>query len=169
MYMKVIFLDLDGVLATNKEFYMNERKFKSKNSWANEMDVKYPFNPECVKIFNQILESGYEIVLSSDWKDHKNLDQLKTIFLMNGVKKWPIDVTHSKTVYPNRCELEDDRYYQIVSWVHKNNPEDWISLDDLDMTNLFESNGYKSCFFLTRSSEGLKQCGLKDKILSRLK
>ena len=34
--MKVIFLDLDGVLATNKEFYMNERKFKSKNSWANE-------------------------------------------------------------------------------------------------------------------------------------
>jgi HAD domain in Swiss Army Knife RNA repair proteins len=168
--MKVIFLDLDGVLATTKEFHMNEKKFKSKNAWANDLDVRYPFNPGAVAIFNQILdETGWDVVLSSDWKYHWDLDQLDTIFLANGVKKSPIDVTHSRTIVENRSNLEEDRAYQILSWVKDNNPEDFVVFDDLKLGELLEAQGFNNHFFLCKSEEGLKQTSLKDKILKRMK
>ena len=168
--MKVVFLDLDGVLATTKEFHLNESKFKKKHQWANELNVNYPFNPGCVDILNGVLdETGWDIVLSSDWKDHWDLDGLDTIFIANGVKKSPIDVTHSRTMVPNKCNLEQDRAYQILSWVQENKPEDWVVFDDLKLGELFEVRGYKDNFFLCKSEEGLKKTGLKDKILKRMK
>ena len=42
--MKIIFLDIDGVLATNKEFATNRTKFREKYLWAKELRVPYKFN-----------------------------------------------------------------------------------------------------------------------------
>jgi hypothetical protein len=47
--MKIIFLDIDGVLSTTNESYWN-------------------FNIGCVERLKQILEYGYKIVISSTWK-----------------------------------------------------------------------------------------------------
>jgi len=58
--------------------------------------------------------------------------------------------------------LEDDRSYQIKEWVNHNKPEKWVVIDDLDLSSLGEN------FILTRSSEGLKQTGLKEKIIKKL-
>ena len=37
--MAVIFLDIDGVLATNLQFQMNKQKFQEKHAWADELRV----------------------------------------------------------------------------------------------------------------------------------
>jgi hypothetical protein len=112
--MKVIFLDIDGVLATNKEFATNRTKFREKYLWAKELRVPYGWNKGCVEVFNEILDAtNSEIVISSDWRFHWDLDELDKIFKVNGVKKSPI-------------------------------------------------------FGRTKDSEGLKQTGLKDKIIKLL-
>ena len=159
---KIIFLDIDGVLATDREFMMNRNKFTQKNPWAKELRVPYGWNKDCVNIFNEILEAtGAEIVLSSDWRMHWELEDLSKIFIGNEVIKSPVSVTHQ---YKRKMssELEDDRSYQIKEWIEKNKPDTWVAIDDLKLTSLGDN------FVLTKSSEGLKQTGLKEKIIKIL-
>jgi HAD domain in Swiss Army Knife RNA repair proteins len=166
--MNVIFLDIDGVLATDKEFMRSTSNFHKKNPIAKELRIPYPFNPGCVKIFNEILEkTNFDIVLSSDWKFHWNLEEIDKIFKFNGVIKSPFSVT-IENKWKFLCDLEDDRHFQIMSWVEKNKPENWIAIDDLDLTKLFMVNNLTENFFLTRSNEGIKQLSLKNKILKKI-
>lgn len=160
--MKIIFLDIDGVLATNKEFGMNRTKFQTKHPEAKELHIPYPFNPECVKIFNEILdETNAIIVLSSDWRLHWDLDGLDRIFKFNGVKKSPIALTN-KMKRKLSSELEDDRSFQIKSYVDETLPDTWVAIDDMKLTSLGDN------FVRTKDSEGLKQTGIKDKIIKIL-
>ena len=160
--MKIIFLDIDGVLATNKEFATNRTKFREKYLWAKELRVPYRFNEGCVEVFNEILDlTDSEIVISSDWRFHWDLDELDKIFKANGVKKSPIFGT-IKNKRKMSSDLEDDRVYQINEWVKFNKPEKWIAIDDMNLSSL------GSNFFRTKDSEGLKQSGLKDKIIKIL-
>jgi hypothetical protein len=160
--MKVIFLDIDGVLATNKEFATNRTKFREKYLWAKELRVPYGWNKGCVDVFNEILDiTNAEIVISSDWRFHWNLDELDKIFKANEVKKSPIFGT-IKNKRKMSSDLEDDRVYQINEWVKFNNPEKWVALDDMNLSSLGPN------FFRTKDSEGLKQTGLKDKIIKVL-
>lgn len=160
--MKVIFLDIDGVLATNKEFGMNRTKFQTKYPEAKELHIPYPFNTECVKIFNEILDATNAIiVLSSDWRFHWDLKDLDKIFKFNGVKKSPFAIT-IKTKRKLSSELEDDRSYQIKNFVDEVSPNSWVAIDDLKLTSLGDN------FVKTKDSEGLKQTGIKDKIIKIL-
>lgn len=159
---KIIFLDIDGVLATDREFMMNRNKFVQKNPWAKELRVPYGWNSGCVKIFNEIVEvTDPTIVLSSDWKMHWDLDELDKIFKANGVNKSPEFVTHnlSRNFSSN---LEDNRSWQISNWIDFNKPERWVVIDDLNLSSLGEG------FFLTKSNDGIKKTGLKDKIIKHL-
>jgi hypothetical protein len=160
--MKIIFLDIDGVLATNKEFATNRTKFREKYLWAKELRVPYGFNKGCVDVFNEILDvTNADIVISSDWRIHWDLDELDKIFKLNGVVKSPIFGT-IKNKRKMSSELEDDRVYQINEWVKFNNPEKWVALDDMNLSSLGPN------FFRTKDSEGLKQTGLKVKIINKL-
>lgn len=164
--MKIIFLDIDGVLATHLEYSRPRHKFQDKYDVARTLRVPYPFNAKCVEIFNEILEkTGAEIVLSSDWRMHWDLEELDQIFKLNGVIKSPIDVTHQ---YKRKMSssLEDDRGHQILTWIEKNNPDIWVAIDDLKIWS-FDPE-YLDKFFLTRDQEGLKQLSLKDKIIKKL-
>jgi hypothetical protein len=166
----MLFLDLDGVLATNKEFFMNAANFQRKYDWAKELNVNYPFNKGCVDIFNELVElSDLEVVLSSDWKDHYTLDQMDTIFLENGIKKSPTYKTGNRVNTNSPNDLEINRYFQIMDFVNEHNPDNWLVLDDLKLSPFFEKDGNGDKFFLTKSSEGLKQSGLKDKLLLKLR
>jgi HAD domain in Swiss Army Knife RNA repair proteins len=159
---KVIFLDIDGVLATNKEYVTNRTKFREKYSWAKELRVPYGWNKGCVEVFNEILDvTNADIVISSDWRFHWNLDELDKIFKANGVKKSPIFGT-IKNKRKMSSDLEDDRVYQIREWVKFNKPEKWVAIDDMNLSDL----GYN--FIRTTDSEGLTQKGLKDKIINTL-
>ncbi len=173
--MKKIFLDIDGVIATSKEHWMNAAKFQKKNQWAKDLHVPYPFNKKCVEILNEIIESTEaEIVLTSDWKKFWTLEQMDMIFKENGIIKPPIDQTKIEFYYSSNdvkirvTEIETYlNLHGMITSDHNFPIGNWVILDDLPL-NWYLSEEIKTRFFLTRASEGLKQSGLKNKIIEKL-
>lgn len=159
---KYIFLDIDGVLTTNKEIMLNRTKFQTKYPEAKELHIPYPFNPDCVKIFNEIIEeTDAKIVLSSDWRHHWDLEELDKIFKFNKVIKSP-EATTGFSKRKLSSSLEDDRSWQIKNYVLAHKLKNWVAIDDLNLSTLSPN------FVLTEGSEGLKQLGIKKKILDLL-
>lgn len=136
---KYIFLDIDGVLTTLSESMDTDNLLYWKdNSWAKNLNVHYPFNEDCVKILNDILkETGAEIILSSDWRKHKTLEQLDIIFKNNGVIKSPIDITPNYR--NNYSNFEYARSVEIVHYIAENTIDinNIVVLDDLNLEMLF--------------------------------
>jgi|CXWL01.1.fsa_nt_gi hypothetical protein len=95
--MKYLFLDIDGVIA-------NDWSVKQPNDkWLKvDNDTAYPFFPAAVEQLNRlIVETGADIILSSDWRISFNLKQLDYIFKANEVIKSPVAVTEHLTEYWN--------------------------------------------------------------------
>ena len=184
--MKVIFLDNDGVVCLSTEWGGRSKK---KLKYLKEFpDTDMPayikmdnFNDKAVNILNSILDqTGAEIVVSSDWKLYCTLDELKEMFTKYGVSKQPIDITPNITLkydkqYYTKGELSEYRISEINMWL-KEHPEitQWVAIDDLDLGEKFgpisgNSNGGLTNFVLTpKSSEGIKQSGIKEKIIKFL-
>jgi hypothetical protein len=164
---KIIFLDIDGVLATDKEFMTNRTNFRKKYPEMNELKVPYPWNKGAVEVFNEILDvTDAEIVLSSDWKLHWDIDDLKKIFEWNGVKKRPIAVTNNE--YTSISNLTMNRAAEIGDYVRDNDLKNYVVIDDLNVGKYMGLTGDDDKFFMTISSEGIKKTGLKDRIIKKL-
>jgi hypothetical protein len=162
--MKIIFLDIDGVIATTQCIGKGMG-----NKWDS-----YMFDPKCVSVLNYILkETGAEIILSSDWKLHYTLFEMNEIFTHNGVIKGPIGFTPVGT-YTND-NLDSGRVSEILSWLdlHAKKPitkggKDgvydikWVAVDDLKMWDL---DNFVHC---PKQMEGIKQTGIKEKIIKFL-
>ena len=191
--MKIIFLDNDGVICLSNNWGSRLKKFKKFHS--KNPEVKFEdrpidcrldnFDKKSVKVLNSILEeTGAEIVVSSDWRYHATLDELGDYYVSQGIIKRPIHVTGMfKDLYPrewqrlrNYAELEYERTMEIKHWL-KEHPEvtHWVAVDDLDMSEKFgdisgNSNGGLTNFVLTpKPNQGIKQSGIKEKILKFLK
>lgn len=196
--MKIIFLDNDGVICLSNNW--GERAKKWANFKRDNPDVEFTdrpvicrfddFDDKAVKVLNEILEkTGAEIVVSSDWRLHANLEELGEYYESQGIIKRPIAVTDQfKDLFPKewnafrfRAELELERSMEIGHWL-ENHPEvtHWVAVDDLDMSVEFltkyfsneeddSKNPGLSNFVLTpRSREGIKQSGVKEKIIKFL-
>ena len=165
--MKIIFLDIDGVLSTHKQYMMNKKKFWDENPVAKELKIPYPFDPKCVKTFNEVLdETGSEIVLSSDWKQHWNISDLDRIFKFNGVNKSPIDLTTNDVV--SFGNIVRNRAYQIGDYIQKNNLTNYVVIDDLNISSFMSITDDQDKFVLTDDFEGIKKLSLKNKIIKIL-
>jgi len=172
--MKVLFLHHDGVICLSTQW---GGRFKKKGYDSNPetpLDIRMDsFDTKAVKILNQITEeTGCEIVVSSDWKNWGDLEQMQEMYITRGIKP-PIDLT------PDMKDFDEDgfgffkwknlyeaiRVNEILEWL-KNHPEvtHWVAVDDLDLSKLGN-------FVMTTRpyNEGIKQCGIKDKILNFLK
>lgn len=155
--MKIIFIDIDGVLATAPCWNMSQD-----NKWN-----VYPFDKKAVKVLNKILEeTGAEMVLSSDWKYHYSLNEIKEIFIeFNDVIKTPFDMT-AKLPTPNGSDLEGGRVGEINLWLKENKEKlgvtHWVAVDDLKM---FDLDNFVHC---PKEMEGIKQTGIKEKIIKFL-
>lgn len=106
--MKVIFLDIDGVL----------------NNYSTKIDLRW--EPSLVEILNRIIkETGAKVVLSSTWR---RIESNRNI-IKNDMKIDFIDVT------PKRWK---ERGHEIQEWLDKNPVvERFIILDDdADMVHL---------------------------------
>lgn len=146
---RVIFLDIDGVLATWTEYghFGNKEtnKFQEENGWAKELNVKYPFSKGCVEVLNEIftIYDDIKIVLSSDWRKYWSLEQLKTIFTQNGLTKLPEDTTvTNKNSFSSMYEKirmgEIESYlssHDMLSEDRNSSNKKWIIIDDLDMSH----------------------------------
>ena len=168
--MKYIFLDIDGVLATNDEFFLNTQEFWLKNKWAKDLKVLYPFNFKCVKSFNKILTevSNIKIIISSDWKKHYTIEELDIIFKNNGVIQSPIDKTPNNPV--SMSWIEKNRMNDIESYLRQNDLIDsnWVIIDDLNVSG-FLPEEHKDKFFLTSDLIGISEEGIVERIIEKLK
>jgi hypothetical protein len=196
--MKILFLDNDGVICLSNNWGGRAVKwanFKRDNPDTDATFDNKPiqcrfddFDSKAVKVLNEILEeTGAEIVVSSDWRLHANLEELGDYYESQGIIKRPIAVTDQfKDVFPKewnafrfRAELELERSMEIGYWL-ENHPEvtHWVAVDDLNMSPEFLSKYFSNSedknpgltnFVLTpRSREGIKQSGVKEKIIKFL-
>lgn len=159
-----IFLDIDGVITTVAEYNRSRRKYWDKYDVAKNLIVPYPFNNECVIIFNEIITiTDADIVLTSDWKNVWSLDEMDIIFKMNDVIKSPIDYTENYNVSVKT--LAPDRAREIEEYITRKNITDYVIIDDLKLKPFLMDDRR---FIKTIEREGLKQCSIKKKILKVL-
>jgi hypothetical protein len=194
--MKVIFLDNDGVICLSNNWGGRHKKQKEwggrkLSMTSREIPVEYRFDnfdKKAIKVLNSILEeTGAEIVVSSDWRFHANLEELGDYYESQGIIKRPIGGTENfKDIFPSewkrlrfRADLELERSMEINHWV-ENHPEvtHWVAIDDLDMSvdylsKVFTSEdgsipGLTNFVHTPYSNEGIKQSGIKEKVLKFL-
>lgn len=196
--MKVIFLDNDGVICLSTNWGSRHKKQKKLGKTPtfdinNQLPVEYRFDNfdiKSIKVLNEILEiTGAEIVVSSDWRYHANLEELGKYYTSQGINKKPIGVTDMfKDIFPQewsslrfRADVELERSMEIQHWL-ENHPEvtHWVAVDDLNMSVEYLRDRFSaldgsdkkpglSNFVLTSKwTEGIKQSGIKEKIIKYL-
>ena len=97
--MKILFLDIDGVL--NHDIWFKSPEYKNHpESWRVSM-----FDPACVARVNKILkETNAKLVVSSSWRD---MSDLADIFKGIGLPT-EFDVTpYSDVIYPDAFPIDD--------------------------------------------------------------
>lgn len=117
--MKVIFLDIDGVL----------------NVYCEGRDqYGCTFHQHLVDNLKRIIdETGAKIVISSTWRID-GLDVMKEMWLYRNLPGEVIDITPNEVDIVNLgiCEFYDlvDRGYEIQQWIDDNKPEKYCIIDD---------------------------------------
>lgn len=158
--MKVLFLDHDGVICLSSEW---GSRYKNKEGLDSVFDR---FNEKAVKVLNEIIEAtDCEIVVSSDWRFHGSLSQMRELYKIRGILKSPIGYTDY--IKSNAQDLELARAQEILKWmgIHDTkNQMTFCAVDDLDMLIWLTDNFVHT----PRSSEGIKQSGVKEKIIKIL-
>ena len=186
----VIFLDNDGVicLSNNWGSRVKKRKKDKVSLTMNDPDVepKYRFDyfdKKAIKVLNQVLEeTGAEIVVSSDWRLYATLEELGDYYLSEGIIKKPIGFTkrYIGCDKPDEFEwfrqtmYEQQRCIEVRQYLI-DHPEitHWACIDDLQLGDKdsygFERKWGLSNFVHTpRENEGIKQSGVKEKLLEYL-
>lgn len=146
------------------------------------------FNKKAIDVLNEILETtGAEIVVSSDWKRWANVEEMGEYYQSQGIIKKPISFTPNLSECTNfdietfpwsrQWDLEQTRTVEIKEYLH-NHPEitHWVAVDDLNMGKTgmhygmeFEHEWALDNFVYTPlSREGIKQSGVKEKIINFL-
>lgn len=165
---------------------------------GREIPLEYRFDnfdQKAIKVLNSILEeTDAEIVVSSDWRFHATLEELGEYYESQGIIKRPIDVTekfhyrdwveegfikpHGEFPWSRMDDLEQQRHFEIKRWL-RDHPEvtHWVAIDDLFMGVHVENSAYgpfdrewglENFVWTPRDWEGIKQSGLKDKVLKFL-
>lgn len=158
----ILFLDIDGVLTTDAQYNSNPKK------WNPAFNV-YGFDYKCVKIFNEIFDNfDVDIVLSSDWKTHFDLNEINNIFKFNKVHKEVKAFTKNLwgSKYFRIDQLEECRANEILDYVKKHDIKKFLVIDDLNLSKWIDDEHFVRT---PKSNEGIKQSGIKDKIIKRLK
>jgi hypothetical protein len=196
--MKIIFLDHDGVICLDNNWGGRRKKQNKWGGMKLSMDrkgipVEYRFDnfdQKAVSVLNEILdETDAEIVVSSDWKHWATVEEMGEYYEMQGIKKKPIDFTKNlgqcsfqdkkSFQWSYTYDLEQSRYVEITQYL-MDHPEitQWVAVDDLHMGKHVENSKYgafdrddwglTNFVWTPRPSEGIKQLGVKDKILKYL-
>ena len=196
--MKIIFLDHDGVICLDNNWGSRRKKQNKWEGMKLSMDrkgipVEYRFDnfdQKAVSVLNEILdETDAEIVVSSDWKHWSTVEEMGEYYEIQGIKKKPIDFTKNlgqcsfqdkkSFQWSYTYDLEQSRYVEITQYL-MDHPEitHWVAVDDLHMGKHVENSKYgafdrddwglTNFVWTPRCSEGIKQSGVKDKILKYL-
>lgn len=125
-YDHIIFLDFDGVLATDDyDDILMERNDSLRDFFGRK------FDPNCVASLKMIIEStNADIVITSSWRHYLNPFSMRFMWRLRKMPGRVIGLTPS---------MSDNRSLEIESWLSKH-PEivNYVILDDMDKRQ-FES------------------------------
>ena len=188
----VLFLDNDGVICLSNNWGGRSKKWNEYKKLNPEqdmlelapVDVRFDdFDKKSVKVLNQVLEdTGAEIVVSSDWRLHATLEEIGEYYLSQGILKAPIAFTKRYFNCDNPDELEWNRRtaYELQRCIEvkqylTDHPEvtHWVCVDDLqlgekDTYGHIQKWGLSNFVNTPRMNEGIKQSGVKEKLLKYL-
>jgi len=125
---RVIFLDIDGVLAPIRQ-------------WDRYGDLE----PACIQILNEIAaEGGADVVVSSTWRYGKTVAELQALLEAAGFTGCVVDTTPTGA-------LGTARAAEIAAWLDEHAVESYVIIDDhVDMGAL------RGRLVLTHPSRGLQ-------------
>lgn len=128
--MKLLFLDIDGVLTSNETISRKE--------------FLYTFSASCVWALNRILrDNKVKIILTSSWRTVFDAEKQNQIFRENGIIQLPGGQTNDFG-YENRS-------LEIQDYLSKRKVENYVILDDMKI------NGFEGHFVLVNPSTGLTE------------
>lgn len=183
MNKSIIFLDHDSVICLSTEWggrFKKKGRGEPRKYGLTDPSLRFDnFNKKAVKVLNDILlRTDAEIVVSSDWRFDATLEEMQYFYEKQGVIKVPIGYTTNiisgdLLFFEPETDLEETRSYEIQAWLGENPlVKNWVAIDDLDMSERYDSGKYQwglSNFILTKmNNEGIKQSGIKEKILKYL-
>lgn len=153
----ILFLDVDGVLNSNRWFSSEEgRKREFVDDWRETH-----IDPDAVAQLNRIVtETRCDIILSSTWRNGYSLGSTLRCFRRKGISEESWNAIVGKT--PN---LNTPRGREIKAWLDENHRADSVFVildDDGDMEDLIPY------LVLTNANEGLTR-EIADVVIERLK
>jgi len=141
--MKVIFLDIDGVINLDID-------------WCEES----------INVLNKLINvTDSKIVITSDWRYNYTLTELRNIFNNIGLHCEIID-TIDLQENSNIESMEKDRIIGIMNYIKKHELDNYLIIDDMDLDK-FDLINHR--FVKTKFSQGLKETGLLEKCIEVLK
>lgn len=115
--MKIIFLDIDGVL--NNEVWYKSERFRHGQS-KEEYDLSQ-FDPRCVELLNSLIaDTQAKIVVSSSWRLGRTVDELKDLFQRVGILGEVIDKTPQLFFAIKGYDKSVPRGCEIKAWLENN-------------------------------------------------
>ena len=157
------------------------------NESKRPVEIRFDnFDKKSIKVLNEILEeTNAEIVVSSYWRTFATLEELGDYYVAQGILKKPIGFTKilgefdapEDFPWSRQWDLAQTRCLEIRQWL-KEHPEvtNWVAVDDLNMGKTgtyysmdFEHEwGLENFVYTPLRNEGIKQSGVKDKIVKFL-
>ena len=144
--MKIIFLDIDGVL-NHERFYHEVRNTQHRN---NNID------PRAAKlIINLCKVTGAKIVISSSWR-FEGFESLTNRLRIAGIKdKYLIDICSIEHPNEFRCGYRGD---VIQRYIDENNIDNYVIIDDdIDMLEHQKDNFIQTSRYTGFTKEDLKR------------
>lgn len=151
--MKIIFLDIDGVL-NHEKWYRKRQELKGgmdQKEWSDHYPF-YEFDPESVERLNKIIDAtGAKVVVSSTWRHGRRVVDLQEILDKVGFIGEVIDTTPSLNArigqeaagytVPRGCEIDwwlKSKKFQRINWsqekqlefLEKSEVQNYVILDD---------------------------------------
>lgn len=135
--MRVIFLDIDGVLNTDEHLRATTQQLMTELGCSTFRDFHHAFwggripveslgklfFPPCVERFNRfVVLTNAQIVLSTSWRKHRSLDEMIAILKQAGVERAPCAMTPYK--------LSSNKSMEISWWLRDNPLDNFVVFDD---------------------------------------
>lgn len=144
--MKIIFLDIDGVLQPGTQYRFKHDLDQLKNDLIKKnpdygtMDkydigaTYYDWDKAAVSLMIKLCETtGAQFVISSDWRLYSTLEQLRLLFALHNMDQYVLDTTVSM-----KTEIQY-RYQEIQSYLDAHNDiSHFVIIDDCYVTDFKE-------------------------------
>jgi len=138
--MKIIFLDIDGVV----------------NPWRSERDSSGRFGQKALENFKLIMDTAADtfVVITSSWRFHHTLSEMKEFFHQAGISPGRIlDITPDLRRDEGQIRHDPGRNEEIRAWLDQHpEVEKFAIIDDVDFEQM---EGLEEHFFQTQFEEGL--------------